>query len=192
MRSGATVSTVTASAVEAALVLPAASVALAVKAWVPLANVAVVKVQAPVAFAVAVPIWAGAVEDLDGAVGRGRAGQRQHVGVGDAVADDIAVRRERQIAGAVGATVSTVTPAPRGRAGIAGGIRGVAVKAWVPSASVAVVKLQAPAASAVAVPIWLAPSKILTVALATGRASQSQLVGIGDTVAGDVAVGEKR
>ena len=39
---GATVSMVTLSAVEAALVLPAASVAVAVRLWVPLARAAVV------------------------------------------------------------------------------------------------------------------------------------------------------
>ena len=52
---GATVSTVTLSAAEAPLVLPAASVAFAVKAWAPSARVAVAKLHVPLALAVAVP-----------------------------------------------------------------------------------------------------------------------------------------
>ena len=40
---------------EIALVLPAASVAVAVKIWVPLANAPVVKLQMPLAVAIAVP-----------------------------------------------------------------------------------------------------------------------------------------
>src|ERR1039458_3793470 len=52
---GATVSTVTLSAVEAAPVLPAASVAVAVRLWAPLLSAAVVELQAPVPLAVALP-----------------------------------------------------------------------------------------------------------------------------------------
>ena len=44
---GAVVSMVTLSAPEAALVLPATSVAVAVRLWAPLASAAVVKLQAP-------------------------------------------------------------------------------------------------------------------------------------------------
>ncbi len=51
---GATVSTVTFSAAEAALVVPE-TVSVAVKAWLPLLKVPVVKLQAPLALAVAVP-----------------------------------------------------------------------------------------------------------------------------------------
>ena len=50
-------STVTVSAAEAVLRLPAASMSFAVKAWLPSASVAVAKVQAPLLLAVAVPIW---------------------------------------------------------------------------------------------------------------------------------------
>ncbi|KYG98101.1 hypothetical protein SE91_05810, partial [Bradyrhizobium sp. DOA1] len=53
---GATVSTVTVSALDAALTLPAASTALLVKAWLPSTSVLVAKLQAPFAFAVEVPI----------------------------------------------------------------------------------------------------------------------------------------
>ena len=52
---GALASTVTLSALEAALVLPATSVAAAVRLWAPLASAAVVKLQAPAPLAVADP-----------------------------------------------------------------------------------------------------------------------------------------
>ena len=52
---GAVVSIVTAKVPEAALVLLDASVAVAVKLWVVLDSVAVVKLQAPLALVVAVP-----------------------------------------------------------------------------------------------------------------------------------------
>src|SRR5258708_11142342 len=52
---GAVVSTVTLKAVEATPVLPAASVAVAVRLWTPSASAAVVKLQAPVEFAAALP-----------------------------------------------------------------------------------------------------------------------------------------
>ncbi len=52
---GATVSTVTLSALEVPLTLPAASVAVVVRLCVPLASWPVVKLQAPVPLAVAVP-----------------------------------------------------------------------------------------------------------------------------------------
>ena len=50
-----------------------------------------------------------AVVDLDRAVGFRRAGQRQRIVIGDAIADGAAVGRERGDAGATGAVVSTVT-----------------------------------------------------------------------------------
>ena len=53
---GAAVSTVTVSEVEAALMLPAASEAVAARIWLPSVNVPVVKVHAPPASAVTVPI----------------------------------------------------------------------------------------------------------------------------------------
>ena len=54
---GATVSTFTFSALEATLRLPAASSALAVKAWLPSASVLVANDHAPLPLALAVPIW---------------------------------------------------------------------------------------------------------------------------------------
>ena len=91
---GAVVSMVTAMALEAALTLPAASVAVAVRLWAPLARRGGV---APGAAAVGggAAEQRGAVIDLDRAVGFRRAGQRQRVGIGDAVADHAAVGRER-------------------------------------------------------------------------------------------------
>jgi hypothetical protein len=53
--SGAVLSTVTLSAEEIAPVLPAASVAAAVRLWAPSLRDAVVKLQAPLPFAVALP-----------------------------------------------------------------------------------------------------------------------------------------
>ena len=52
---GALVSMVTLSAVDAALVLPATSVAVAVRLWAPLVSAAVVKDQVPLPSAVALP-----------------------------------------------------------------------------------------------------------------------------------------
>ena len=46
---------VTLSAADAALVLPATSVAVAVRLWAPLVSAAVVKLQAPLPLAVALP-----------------------------------------------------------------------------------------------------------------------------------------
>ena len=92
---GAAVSIVTVSAAEAALVLPAASVAVAVRLWLPFDSPGGV---APGAAAVGGhgAEQGGAVVDLDRAVGRRRAGQRQRVVIGDAVAGDAAVGRERR------------------------------------------------------------------------------------------------
>ena len=52
---GAAVSMVTLRAAEAALILPAASVAVAVRLWAPSPSAAVVKVQAPLPLAVTLP-----------------------------------------------------------------------------------------------------------------------------------------
>ena len=63
------------------------------------------------------------VIDLDRALGFRRAGQRQRIVIGDAVADHAAVGRERGDGRATGAVVSMVhAQRARGHAGIAGGI----------------------------------------------------------------------
>ena len=66
---GATVSMVTFSAVDAALVLPATSVAVALRLWAPLASAAVVKVQAPAAVGGGAAEQGGAVIDLHRGIG---------------------------------------------------------------------------------------------------------------------------
>ena len=122
---GAVVSMVTLSAAEAAPVLPAASVAVAVRLWR-----AVGERRGGIAPG-ARPVGGGAaeqrraVEDLDGRVGFRRAGQRQRAVIGDAVTHDAAVGRERGDARRNRRVVSMVTlKRCRGRAGIAGGIGG--------------------------------------------------------------------
>ena len=86
---------VTLSALEAALVLPATSVAVALRLWAPLVSAAVVKLQAPAPLAVADPEQRGAVIDLDRGIGFGAAGERQGIVIGDAIARRAAVGRVR-------------------------------------------------------------------------------------------------
>ena len=63
------------------------------------------------------------VIDLDRAVGFRRAGQRQRIVIGDAVADDAAVGRERGDGrGSRGRRVDGHVQRARGHAGVAGGI----------------------------------------------------------------------
>ena len=83
----------TLSAVEAALVLPATSVAVAVRLWAPLASAAVVKLQAPAAIGGGDAEQGGAVIDLDGGIGFRAAGERQGIVIGDAVTRRAAVGR---------------------------------------------------------------------------------------------------
>ena len=100
---GATVSTVTAKAADAALVVPD-TVSVAVKLCVPFDKVPVAKLHAPLPLAVAVPSRRRAVEHRHRAAGRCRASQRQRVVIGNAVSHDAAVSRERR---------NGRTPAPR-------------------------------------------------------------------------------
>ena len=92
---GATVSTVTARAADAALVVPD-TVSVAVKLCVPFDKVPVAKLQAPLLFAVTVPSSVAPSYTVHRAAGRCRAGQRQRVVVGDVVAHHAAVSRERR------------------------------------------------------------------------------------------------
>ena len=161
---GATVSTVTFSAAEAVLMLPAASIALLVKAWLPSASVAVAKVQAPLPLAVAVPIWVAPSNTstvLPAAAVPARVMWLALVMPSPAV--PLSGENEATV-GAPGATVSTVTfSAAEAALMLPAASIALAVKAWLPSASVAVAKLQAPLPLAVAVPIWVAPSNTSTV-----------------------------
>ena len=138
---GATVSTVTLNAAEAAPVLPAASVAVAVRLWAPSAQRRGGVAPGAGAVGGGAAEQRGAVVDLDGAVGLGGAGQGQRVVVGDAVADRAAVGGERGDGRARPApsvsmvTASAVEAAPvLPAASVA-----VAVRLWAPSVSAAVV-----------------------------------------------------
>ena len=86
------------SAAEATLRLPAASIALEMKAWLPSARAAVANDQAPVCYRRSrCPIFGGsAVEYLHGAAGHRGAGQGLVIDVGDAVAGHPAIGRERR------------------------------------------------------------------------------------------------
>ena len=122
---GAAVSTVTPSAAEATPVLPAASVAVAVRLWAPLASAAVVIAPGAGAVRGGAAEQRGAVVDLDRAVGFRRAGQRQGVVIGDAVANRAAVGRERGDArGNRRRRIDGDAQRGRGHAGIAGRIGG--------------------------------------------------------------------
>ena len=122
---GAAVSMVTLSAAEAALVLPATSVAVAVRLWAPLVSAAVVKLQAPAPLAVAAPEQGGAVIDLDRGIGFRAAGERQGIVIGDAIANRAAVGRVRGNRRANrGRRIDGDAERTRGRAGIAGHIGG--------------------------------------------------------------------
>ena len=157
---GAVVSTVTLSAAEAAPVLPAASVAVARQA------VGAVGQgrggEAPGAGAVGggAAEQRGAVIDLHRAVGFRRAGERQGIVIGDAVTHRAAVGRERGDArGNRGRRVDGDARArPRPRRYCRRHRWQSRVRLWAPLASAAVVKLQAPAPLAVALPSRLAPS----------------------------------
>ena len=90
--------------------LPATSVAVAVRLWAPLVSAAVVKLQAPAPLAVAAAEQGGAVIDLDRGIGFRRAGERQGIVIGDAVARHAAVGRVRgNASGSPGPPVSMVT-----------------------------------------------------------------------------------
>src|ERR1700749_956255 len=149
---------VTASAADATLTLPAASVAFAVKLGLPLARLPVVRVQAPLAFAVAVPtcvvpsntvtvLLASAVPVIWTSV--------------------VPLTIEAAVStGAFGATVSIVTANADDAALVPPEVVSVAVKLWLPFASVAVANVHAPLLFAVAVPSLVVPSYTVTVLLA--------------------------
>ena len=133
--------------------LPATSIALAVRLWLPSASVAVAKRPGAAAIGGRRADLGGAVEHLHRAAGFRRAGQRQRIVVGDAVADHAAVGRERGHGrGARGDRVDGDIQRRRGGAVLPAASIALAVKAWLPSVSVAVVKVQAPLPLAVAVP----------------------------------------
>ena len=93
---GASVSTVTLRAVEATPVLPATSVAVAVRLWVPLVRAAGGVAPGAGAIGGGGTEQGGAVIDLDGAVRLGGAVEGQRVVAGDVVADGAAYRWRRR------------------------------------------------------------------------------------------------
>ena len=122
---GAVVSMVTLERAEAALVLPAASVAVAVRLWRAVGEGRRGVAPGPCSVGGGAAEQRGAVIDLDRAVGFRRAGERQRIVIGDAVADDAAVGRERgDRRGRRGRGVDGDAQRARGRAGIAGSIGG--------------------------------------------------------------------
>src|SRR5688572_12197843 len=154
------------------MLLPAASVALAVKLWLPSpSGVAGVKLQLPAPSAVVMPIGvplsntltvllASAVPVRAGVVSLVLPPLTMTPVVG--AKSSVALAMTGAIAGAV---VSTVKPkAPLGALVLPAASVAVAVKLWLPSPSGVVgVKLQLPAPSAVAVPIGVPLSSTLTV-----------------------------
>src|SRR3954468_2866702 len=161
---GATVSTVTLSAPDAELTLPATSIALAVKAWLPSASVAVANDHAPLPLAVAVPIW---VAPSNTCTVLPAAAVPVKVSVLSLVMPSpttpLSVENDVTV-GAPGATVSIVTlSAVEAVLTLPAVSTALEVKAWLPSAGVAVANDQAPLPLAVTVPIWLTPSHTCTV-----------------------------
>src|SRR5207248_939055 len=168
---GAAVSMVTDSPVEAALMLPAASVALAVIVWLPEASVEVAMLQLPLPSAVPLPtcvapsysvtvLLASAVPEI------GRAACRVRLSVPDVAASEPVARSG--VDGAIGALLAMVTRSPTVTALLSRAPSvAFAVIVWLPEASVDVAMLQLPLPSAVPVPTCVAPSNSVTVLLAS-------------------------
>src|SRR5215469_7959573 len=164
---GAVVSIVTAKALEADPVLPAASVAVAVSEWLPAARL-LASVQAPDPSAVAVPsvvlpsltrtvALASALPAMVSAVAL----------VMPSVAELPVSGLMPLIVGAAGAVVSTVTAKALEAAPVLPARSvAVAVSEWLPAVNVPA-KLHAPEPSAVALPSTVAPSFTVTIALAS-------------------------
>ena len=134
-----------------------------------------------------------AVIDLDRAVGFRRAGQRQRIVIGDAVADHAAVGRERGDGrGNRGGRVDGHVQRGRGRAGIAGGIgrRGGQAVAAVRQGRRGVAPGPCPVRRRAAEQ----RRAVIDLDRAVGfrRAGERQRIVIGDAVADDAAVGRER
>ena len=175
-------------------VLPAASVAVAVRLWPPFGQRPPWCSSRPLFRSPARCRAASHRQDLDRAVGFRRAGQRQRIVIGDAVADDAAVGRERgDASGATGAVVSMVTlSAARGRAGIAGSIscRGGQAVAAIRQHRRGVAP--GPCSARQRAAQQRRAVEDLDRAVGFRRAGQRQRIVIGDAVADDAAVGRER
>src|SRR4029079_14930016 len=156
---GALASMVTLSALEAALVLPATSVAVAVRLWPPLVSAAVVKLQAPAPLAVADPSRVAPSQTLTVALASALPVRVRVLSlVMPSPTVPLSVEYE-PIAGVAGALASMVPLSVEEAALVLPATSvAVAVRLWAPLASAAVVKLQAPAPLAVADPSSVTPS----------------------------------
>ena len=190
---GATVSMVTLSAVDEALVLPARSLAVALRLWAPLVSAAVVKLQAPAPVGGSAAEQVGAVIDLHRGIGFRRAGSVRVLSlVMPSPATLLSVENEAMV-GATGATVSMVTlSAVEASAGVAGDIAGGGGQAV--GAVGERCGGEAPGAAAIGgcAAEQVGAVKDLHRGIGFRRAGQRQGVVIGDAVAHHVAVGRER
>src|SRR6185312_9412306 len=142
---GATVSIVTLRDVDAALALPATSVAVALRLWPPLESAAVVKLQAPAPLALTLPSRLAPSKTFTVALASAVPVRVRVLSlVMPSPATLLSVEYDAMV-GATGATVSMLTL----RAGEAAPVLpatsvAVALRLWAPLVSAAVVKLQAP------------------------------------------------
>src|SRR5450631_2325820 len=134
---------------EAALLLPAASVSVAMKLWLPVDKAAVAKFQVPLAFAVAVPSCIAPSNTATWLLASA---------VPLRVTTLVGEMELLLITGLAGATVSTVTLRAEEAALVVPDTVSVAVKLWVAFDKAPVVKLQAPLPFAVTLPRSAAPS----------------------------------
>src|SRR6185436_3683803 len=150
---GATVSMVTLSAVEAALVLPATSVAVALRLWPPLESAAVVKLQAPAPLALTLPSRLAPSKTLTVALASAvPVSVRVLSLVMPSPTTLLSVEYDAMV-GLTGATVSMVTLSAVDAALVLPATSvAVAVRLCAQLVSAAVVKLQAPAPLAVTLP----------------------------------------
>ena len=113
------------------------------------------------------------VVDFHRAVRHRSAGQRQDRRIGNAIADNAGVRRERVDPRSSGGATTVTARADDAALVLPAASVAVAVKLWAALDKVPVVKLQAPLPFAVALPIWLVPSNTLTVRWPPPRRSGS-------------------
>src|ERR1700730_10527857 len=156
---GTWVSTVTASAADTAPMVPAASVAVAVKLWTPLASTAVAKFHAPVPFAVAVPSSVAPSNTLTVLLASAGPARVRTVAL-VMPSPTVPLSGENDaIVGALGTWVSTVTASAADTAlMVPAASAAVALKLCDPLVRAPVAKVHAPVPFAVAVPSTVAPS----------------------------------
>ena len=177
---------------EAALVTPD-TVSVAVKRCTPSGKAAVTKLQAPLAIRRRRAEQRRPVVDIHRAVRHRGAGQRQDRRIGNAVADNARVRRERGDGRGSRRRRNCHRQGRRRRPGIAGRIarrRRQAVRSRSPA--LPWYKLQAPLPLATALPNSVAPSKTLTVAFASAVPVSVRTFVVGDPVTNGARIGRER